>query len=274
MKSKPALLASERASRRPADGHVPAGAAPANRGKWFLLGSIVVTLALFYLPYGRKIGFPLVFISTVAHEFGHALAALLVGGRVESVEIYFSTGGVAHTMTSGRIASGLVSAGGLVGPAIAAAMCFVFARSARLARITLVLLGALLTLSVLFWVRNAFGLVYVPLLAAALLAIGWKARPDIAQMVLVFLAVQLSLSVYSRGDYLFTPVADMGGGEQHPSDVANMASALLLPYWFWGGICAAFSAVVLIVGLWLFLRARLLPSLSRPRAAAKPVAVG
>lgn len=246
--------------------------APANRGKWFLLGSIVLTIALFYVPYGRQIGFPLVFISTVAHEYGHALTALLVGGRVDSVEIFFSTGGVAHTAHSGRIADALVSAGGLVGPAIAAALCFVFARSPRLARITLLFLGGLLALSVLFWVRNLFGLVYVPALAAVLLAVGWKARPDIAQMVLVFLAVQLALSVYSRSDYLFTPVANMGGGEQSPSDVANMASALFLPYWFWGGLCAAFSALVLIVGVWLFLRGRLLPSFGGKDPAVKPVA--
>ena len=60
--------------------------------------------------------------------------------------------------------------------------------------------------------RNPFGLVYVPLLAATLLVIGWKARAEIAQMVLVFVAVQLALSVYSRGDYLFSPTADLGTG--------------------------------------------------------------
>ena len=34
---------------------------------------------------------------------------------------------------------------------------------------------------------------------------------------LVFVAVQLSLSVYSRGDYLVTDVANVGG-RQFPSD--------------------------------------------------------
>jgi membrane-associated phospholipid phosphatase len=70
---------------------------------------------------------------------------------------------------------------------------------------------------------------------------------------LVFLAVQLSLSVFSRGDYLFSEVARTGSGD-FPSDVANMADALFLPYWFWGATCGAFSVAVLVVGLWAFLR--------------------
>jgi hypothetical protein len=250
-------------------GGKPAAEPSANRGgdraKWFLLASIAVTVTLFYIPYGRQIGFPIVLVSTVAHEMGHALAALLTGGRVDQVEVFWSGGGVAHTATSGRLASAFTSAGGLVGPAFAGALCFAFARSPRIARATLVFLGGLLALSVLFWVRNAFGLVYVPLLAAILLAVGIRARAEIAQLVLVFVAVQLSLSVYSRGDYLFTEYADFGT-ERLPSDVANMSSALLLPYWFWGATCAVISGVVLIVGFWLFWRRGPLLSLRRSDA--------
>jgi hypothetical protein len=35
-----------------------------------------------------------------------------------------------------------------------------------------------------------------------------------------------------------------------------MADALVLPYWFWGIVCAAFSALVLLGGLWLYVRPR------------------
>jgi membrane-associated phospholipid phosphatase len=68
----------------------------------------------------------------------------------------------------------------------------------------------------------------------------------------VFLAVQLALSVFSRGDYLFTDVARTGEGT-FPSDVANMSSALFLPYWFWGALCGAFSVAVLALGLRAYL---------------------
>ena len=35
---------------------------------------------------------------------------------------------------------------------------------------------------------------------------------------------------------------------------AAPSPALALPYWFWGGLCAAFSGVVLLGGSWYFLR--------------------
>ena len=56
------------------------------------------------------------------------------------------------------------------------------------------------------------------------------------------------MSVFSRGDYLFTPTADTAKGIM-PSDVANIAEELLLPYWFWGAVCGIFSVVCLVVGI-------------------------
>jgi hypothetical protein len=58
------------------------------------------------------------------------------------------------------------------------------------------------------------------------------------------LGTQLALSVYSRSDYLFTPVVHSREGTL-PSDVSAIAEALAAPYWFWGAIAAAISVVVL-----------------------------
>ncbi len=80
-----------------------------------------------------------------------------------------------------------------------------------------------------------------------------RASGDAAQVLAAFVGVQLALSVYSRGDYLFTDVARTGAGTL-PSDVAHMADALFLPYWFWGAVCGAFSLAVLAAGLALYFR--------------------
>jgi hypothetical protein len=69
----------------------------------------------------------------------------------------------------------------------------------------------------------------------------------------VFLSTQLALSVFSRGDYLFTEVAQTGMGAM-PSDTAQMATALGGPYWLWGLACGAFSITVLAAGVLWFLR--------------------
>ena len=76
-------------------------------------------------------------------------------------------------------------------------------------------------------------------------AIVYRGQGWIPRFTLVFLAVQLALSVFSRSDYLFTSVARTGAGPM-PSDVAQMASALFLPFWFWGAACGALSLAVLL----------------------------
>ena len=60
--------------------------------------------------------------------------------------------------------------------------------------------------------------------------------------------------VFSRADYLFTDVAHTGAGPA-PSDVAYMAEALFLPYWFWGLFCGGLSLAILWAGLHRFVKA-------------------
>ena len=214
-----------------------------------LIAAVVVTILLYVVPYGHLIGYPLVLVSTIAHEMGHGIAGIFVGGRFDSFVVFADASGSAHVAGySGRFARAFVSAGGLCGPACAAALGFFAARSPRFARIAVLVLGGFLAFSLLWVVRNPFGWIAVGALAAALLGVGLRARPQTSQVALVFLAVQLALSVFSRGDYLFTDVARTAQGD-FPSDVANMASALFLPYWLWGALCGAFSIAVLALGL-------------------------
>ncbi len=219
-----------------------------------LVACIVCSLVLPHIPGGRWAWWPLMLLSTLVHELGHGLAAVLVGGDFVSLEMFADGSGVAATAHSGgRTARAVISAGGLVGPAIVAGGLFVVARTERRARIALGVLAGVLVLALVLVVRNLFGVAYVLVLSGLLAAVvrfgsAWTARP-----VLVFLAVQLSVSVFSRGDYLFTPVARTGAGTM-PSDVALIADALLLPYWLWGGLCGLFSVAVLLLGTWLYLR--------------------
>src|SRR6478735_4246629 len=83
--------------------------------------SIGLTALLYVIPYGRTIAWPLVLISTLAHELGHGLAAAMLGGHFYSLRLYPDASGVAlWGGPLGRIATGLVAAAGLVGPAAAA----------------------------------------------------------------------------------------------------------------------------------------------------------
>lgn len=222
------------------------------RTKAALAWSIALTVALYLIPFGELLGYPLVLLSTLVHEVGHGLAAIMVGGHFERFVMFPDASGMA---SSSGVEPGwpraLVSAGGLVGPSLAAALAFVAARRAFWSRAFLVGSALVLVVLLVLVVRNSFGIAFAGVLAALLGWLGLRASASTAQVATVFMAVQLSLSVFSRGDYLFVAEARTGAGVM-PSDVAHMASALGGPYWAWGLACGAFSVLVLVAGVWAF----------------------
>jgi hypothetical protein len=230
-----------------------AAVAPAAFTRKLLVGSAAVTLLLYMVPFGRYIARPLLLLSTLAHEMGHGLTALLLGGRFQRLQVWADGAGVADLDVTGfgRIREGLTLAGGLVGPAVAAALCFTLGKTGGGSRACLLGLGFLLVTAEILVVRNLFGFCFAGLLAAGCLFVGARGSGASAQGMVVFLAVQLALSVFSRADYLFTRTAANPSGV-YPSDVLQMQRALFLPYWFWGLVCGAFSALVLLYGVRTF----------------------
>ena len=231
------------------------------RAEQALWVSIGLTILLWVIPFGRMIGYPLTLFSTLVHELGHGLTALLVGGSFEKMVVFSDASGVAtqsglsHDPADGpNIARALVSAGGLVGPAIFAGIAFVLARNAKLSRAGLAVGAVFLAVVDVLFMRNVFGIVFTGLVAGGMGWLAWRRGPETAQLALVFLGIQMSLSVFSRGDYLFMSEATTGAGVM-PSDTANMATALGGSFWMWGLVCGAFSVLVLALGVWLFSRA-------------------
>lgn len=238
-----------------------------NRARWALVVSAVVTIALYVIPHGDLLAYPLLLISTLVHELGHGVAAVLVGGKFISFKMWADGSGVAlHTSPSGGAANAFIAAGGLCGPAVAAAVMIAMAPRPTWARYALGGFGAVLALALLLVVRNGFGVVFTGGLAAVALVIALRGSAQLAQGALLFLAVQLGLSVYSRGDYLFMKTAHTEAGLM-PSDSQHMAQAMGGSYWFWGFMCAAFSVAVLAAGAYWFWRATQGASTATPPTA-------
>jgi hypothetical protein len=216
-----------------------------------LVASVVLTLLLYVVPYGHVIGRPLLWLSTLAHELGHGFTALLIGENFGKF-VMFPNGSGAATWSGnpGAIGRALIAAGGLVGPAIVAAGCFLAARTERGARLTLGAGSVLMGIVVLVWARSWFAIVFAGAVGLVLGFVARKGSEEVARVVLMFTGVQLALSVFSRSDYLFVEKARTSAGTM-PSDVAQIAEALWLPYWFWGGLLAVVSVAVLVGGLWL-----------------------
>ncbi|MEW6280763.1 MAG: M50 family metallopeptidase, partial [Candidatus Eremiobacterota bacterium] len=87
-----------------------------SRQAWLVL-ALAAILAIHYLPMGGLVAFPLMLFSTWAHEMGHGLTAIAVGGKIESLSLFADGSGLARsTFPEGWWREALVSAGGLLGP--------------------------------------------------------------------------------------------------------------------------------------------------------------
>ncbi|MBC1242010.1 M50 family metallopeptidase [Nostoc sp. 2RC] len=215
--------------------------------KW-LIAAAIATALLWQVPGGDYILYPFTILATWFHEMGHGLMALLLGGQFQKLQIFSDGSGVATygiRSSLGPIGPALVAAAGPMGPPIAGAALILASRSFKAASWSLKILGGFLLFSTLIWVRSWFGLVAIPLLGLIILAIALKAPRWVQGFSIQFLGVQACISTYHQLDYLFSSSAGYLG----LSDTAQMQRYLLLPYWFWGGLMAVASAVILVQSL-------------------------
>ena len=155
-----------------------------------LAGAAALTLALYFIPQLEVIARPLALLSTVVHELGHGLTALMLGGDLHRLVIWSDGSGQAeYSGAFGRLGFAATAAGGLLGPPIGALAMFLASRGARAARYALTALLLLLLVALVLWVRNVFGVAFVASLCGLLGLLLWKGG-RLAQLVTAFLAAQ------------------------------------------------------------------------------------
>ena len=224
---------------------------PASDSPGLLLLAAAAIVIAWQVPYGPQALYPLTLLATFAHEMGHGLAALLVGGEFDRLSLHADGSGLAEWRGNpGRLARAAVAAGGLLGPTVAGVALLLLAGSTRRSRLLLGVFAAGLALSVAMWVRNPFGIVFLIAIAVALAAAGRWLGDSGASFLLHLIAAVLCLSWFRDLDYMFSSSAVIGGVERK-SDSAVIAEALWLPFWFWGALVAALSLALLALGLWI-----------------------
>lgn len=218
-----------------------------------LITAAAATLALYGLPYWipaiRWLAWPLILLSTLVHELGHGLTALLLGGDFLTLQLWPDASGMAfYSAEFGPLRQAVVAAGGLLGPPLASWSLFWAGRRPLVAQRSLRIGAAVLLVVLLLWVRNPFAIFFIAFVGVGLAAISIRGTPVWSQFTCLFLAVQLALAAFARGDYLFARDAVTAGGVG-PSDTRQIAEALALPHWFWGLLIALLSAWLIWHGL-------------------------
>nr|WP_205863355.1 M50 family metallopeptidase [Planosporangium thailandense] len=190
-------------------------------------------------------------VVTIAHEGGHALAALLTGRRLAGIRLHSDTSGL--TVSAGRpTGPGMVVTGmaGYLAPSVLGLLGAVLLTAGR---ITVMLWAALVVLAaMLVMIRNMFGVVSVVATIGIVFAVSWFASAQ-TQAAFAYFSVWLLLAGGVR------PVVELQRlrrrGRVPYSDADQLARLTPLPGLFWVVFFWVGTVVALLFGGWLLARA-------------------
>jgi hypothetical protein len=196
---------------------------PAPKAFWI---AVLLSAVLPFIPVVKWVLLPFDLLNTHLHEMFHAIAAVVTGGQVDHIEIYRTGEGV--TLTRGGVAP-LIQMAGYLGASLFGAAMIMFCRSGRSSMIWLRVLGALVLISSIIWVRGDF--IGWPLgFAWPVIIFFCSSRLKGESLIFAaqFLAVQQCLnSVKSLRDLLFL------SGSNIPTDAQSLANDTHVPAIIW-----------------------------------------
>lgn len=223
------------------------GVTDMNRGQLMAAFWAAAALAVVLprITYGQYVLYPFQLLGVWAHEMGHALVAVITPADFIDLELYRGLGGVVRHAGAGRFAGVLISAAGLVAPAFFGALIIIFSARGKTSRFVLPVISVMVGLSVLFFIRNAFGAGAMALIALVLIPIAFKAPDLVRVFISQMIGIQFCLFSWGSWDYMFTEKIVIDGNDVF-SDTGQIQEALFLPYWFWGGLLGSLSVLMLI----------------------------
>ncbi len=176
---------------------------------------------------------------TLAHEVGHALAAIVAEARVRRIRVELDTSGVTEwsgTSVSRRIPRGFVAWWGYPAPGLGAVLLGVAVRTGHeVVGLAALAVAAVVVLAI--WIRSAWGVALVVVLAGAAGA-GAAGGDDVAAAVAVGIGALWAVGGV-RAAASAAPRTRRGDG----SDQATLAQVLWLPVGFWSATMVVMAAV-------------------------------
>nr|MDT0661595.1 M50 family metallopeptidase [Micromonospora sp. DSM 115978] len=182
---------------------------------------------------------------TIAHEGGHALAAVLTGRKLRGIRLHSDTSGL--TLSAGRPSGpGMIFTllAGYIAPSlIGLAGAWLLAEN----RLTLLLwIAVALLLAMLVMIRNVYGILSILVTGGVVFAVSWFASPQV-QAVFAYTGVWFLLIGGVR------PVIELQSlrsrGRMPQSDADQLAGVTGLPALLWVGLFGLVNVAVLGLGL-------------------------
>ncbi len=214
----------------------------------FILAALFIAV---WILWETPVVYPIKIFVVCLHELGHALAALLTGGQVISIQIFPEEGGV--TLTRGGWPF-IIASAGYVGSMLLGGVLLYLSSYRRWARHLMLALAVLMALSTILFFRNFFAVLYGLLVAAAMFFSAYRLSVDVNFYIVRFIAVASCLYVLLdiRSD-LFAPSF---GGQGVVNDAVALGQLTGIPSILWAVLWMAAALIVLVFVLRASVRRR------------------
>ena len=217
----------------------------------FLAGFAGYFIALWFL-WNTPVIYPLKIFVVLLHEISHGAMAVATGGAIEKIVITADQGGVCEC--SGGSAFLTLSAGYLGSLLFGAAILWAARGRGRIPRIATMVIGGVVIVVAILYVRNWFGLLFGVAFGAALVMAGRQLPTEGSAALLTGLG--LTSCLYAILDIK----SDILDRPDVISDARMLADLTGIPTVVWGVV---WIGLALLISAWLFRKAL-------ERAAAKP----
>ncbi|TRX93810.1 hypothetical protein FHL15_005192 [Xylaria flabelliformis] len=203
---------------------------------------VVIIAILWNFPYVRWSLWPFKMLVIAFHEFGHAITAVLTGGRVKSISLDPHEGGVTH-MVGGK--SAITLPAGYLGSSLIGAILIFTGFNIVASKIVSIGLGVCFLLT-LWWGKRDWLTIITILLAVGLLIASWFiVHAEALRFVVLFIGVMSSL--YSVWD--IKQCDDLILRKVNSSDASVFAKRYGGSSQCWGVIWSIISILFLAAGI-------------------------
>jgi hypothetical protein len=220
-----------------------------NNVDWRVFGSLLGLVAIAAVFWNTWAVYPLKILVVFFHELSHGLAAVITGGEIVRIEVVAQQGGLCVTRGGSRF---LTLSAGYLGSLIWGGLILVLAARTRADKIISVVLGVILVLVTLLYVRpfGAFGFIFGLVCGAALGAIGVLLSEAINDFLLRL--VGLTSCLYAVLDIK----SDIIDRPHLRSDAVMLSEVTGIPSLVWGILWIAIAVIAgMLFLLWACKRA-------------------
>ncbi len=197
---------------------------------------IVALVALVFLLWNTPVMLPLKILVVFFHELSHGLAAMLSGGRIESISVSANQGGLTVTRGGNLF---LITSAGYLGSLLIGVFVFMIALKSHADKVLMAALGGVLLLITGLYIRERFALGFTIAAGVAMLASAQYLPARVNDMALR--VIGLTSMIYVPFDIL----SDTMLRSSARSDAYNLAQQFGGAAWLWGALWLLISLAVI-----------------------------